>query len=135
MTGKTQDYRVDARGEVMALLRQMRQAAKDPARVRQITDQLEVLTMAHLEPSMPDPIPDVPLSRMHRRFFARLLKNLGHWVTRDQLMNALYFDSLRDEPEGNVLSVMYTKMRPKLTGSGFDIEGRQGCGYRLVATC
>lgn len=136
MPSRPQDYRGDARSEVLALLAQMHQAAKDPARVHQITDQIEVFAMAHLEPSASDPLPVVTMSKLERRLFMRLHKANGAVIHPERLMNALYFDKVGDEPHIKIVDVYVWKVRNRLRGTRYSIKNLHGQGYRLAeATC
>lgn len=131
MPGLHRNHRTDARAEVLALLAQMRSAARDPARVRALTDQLEVFARSHLEPSLPDPLPEVHLTRKQARLFARLKQDEGRMVRRGVLMDALYFDHVGDEPREKILDVYICKLRLVLRGTGYAIKVVHGEGFIL----
>lgn len=122
--------RLDPCTEVMALIDQMHRAARDPVRIHQLSDQLEMMTRSYLAPTIPDPLPDTHLSPMEARMLSRLLKGIGSLVTREQLMDAMYYDRA-DEPQVKIIDVLLCHLRKKLRGSQYRIDGVWGQGYRL----
>lgn len=125
-----ENVRVDFRKEVLGVLDQLHEAARNPERVRQLTDHLTVLARDYLTPSIPDPMPNVHLSKTQARLIARMLEADGGIVTRDQLMDAVYFDKM-EEPHDKILDVMICGLRKKLKSSGFQITNGWGNGYKL----
>lgn len=122
--------RTDARSDVLSLLDQMHRAARDPVRIHQITDQLEVLARSYLAPGVSDPVPDSHLTKTEQRLLARLMQSAGNMVTREYLMDAIYFDR-HNEPVVKIIDVYVCKLRKKLQGSQYVIENVHGQGYRL----
>ena len=120
----------DAQAQVLGLIAQMRAEANKPSRVVALSDQMELLVRSYLEPSLPDPVPGVRLSRMEGRIVARLQKVPGAVVSRQSLMDAMYFDRV-DEPESKIIDVLICRMRKKLRGTGYEIVSDWGLGYRM----
>lgn len=131
MTQVAQNIRTSARTEVLALLEQMHRAAKTPIRVHQISDQLEMLARTYLAPTIPDPFPERTFTKTQARILARLQESEGEIVTRDQLMDAVYFDS-RSEPVPKILDVFICKLRKKLAGTQYRIESVWAQGFRMT---
>jgi DNA-binding response OmpR family regulator len=121
--------------EVKALLAEMRAAANNPARIRQLTDSLEVFALEHIVPSGPwaeDVVPGARLTRKETRILSRLLEAKGRVVSREQLMNALYFDRAEDEPQIKIVDVFICKLRRKLAGSRVCISTVHGQGFSIA---
>lgn len=130
MTQVAQNIRTSARTEVLALIEQMHRAAKTPIRVHQISDQLEMLARTYLAPTIPDPFPERTFTKTQARILARLQESEGEIVTRDQLMDAVYFDS-HSEPVPKILDVFICKLRKKLAGTQYRIESVWAQGFRM----
>ena len=58
-----------------------------------------------------------------------LLNRLGHWVTKQQLIDGMY--ALSDEVSGNVIEVYIHRVRKKIMPAGITISMSRGLGYRL----
>lgn len=123
--------RSSGKADVLALLDQMRKAARNPVLVRDLSDQLEVLVMAYLEPVVDDPVPGVKFTRCQRRIVARLMERIGQTVRRDSLMNAMYFDRPDEEPDIKIVDVLVCQIRKKLKESDFEIINDRGIGYGI----
>lgn len=67
----------------------------------------------------------------HRAIMEKLVAARGKVVTRDSLIQAIYWD--RDEPEDadGVLKVHLCKLRRVVAHTGLDIETSWGRGYRI----
>lgn len=69
------------------------------------------------------------------RVVGAMARSPGEWFTIEALADAAY----RDDPNGGPLSggrsvqVRICQQRSRLNSLGWDIEGRVGSGYRLVA--
>lgn len=135
MSAKPTNSRTNARHEVEKLLEQMRAQARTlPENVsgsfNRLTDMIETIVRTYLEPAVIDPIPNINLTPSEGRIFGRLALQMGHIVHKDMLLDALYFDK-HHEAESKIIDVMICKMRRKLRGSRFAIEGIWGRGWVL----
>lgn len=63
-----------------------------------------------------------------------ILRNAKKFETRVTIHTRLYADRDDDAPDLKIIDVLICKMRPKLAGSGYAIEGLHGMGIRLKQT-
>lgn len=124
--------------EVNKLLDQMRaQARVLPANVsgsfNRLTDQIEMLVRTYLQPSPPELLNGIHLTKMEGRIVARLAVAMGRTVTKDLLLNAMYFDCRGEEPDGKILDILIFRIRQKLkaANSPLFIENIWGQGFTL----
>ena len=110
-------------------------------RVRQgdmnAADSLEVLLQSHLSDPPEDKYGAVHLSKQEKRIMDRLFARPGQLVTREQMFNALYFDSPDDRGDPNVPGVQICRLRKKLAGTQYQIPLSKACagGWRgLIAS-
>lgn len=130
MLRSTPNVRIDPCTEVLALIDQMHRAAGNRVMVHQLTDQLEVLTRSYFAPAVADPIPGEHLTKTSARILSRLMSAGGQMVSKEQLMDALYFDRAY-EPDVKILDVLICNLRKKLRGSRYRIETLHGEGWKL----
>lgn len=94
-------------------------------------DALEVLLRSYLEtPPEPEYVA-LRLTPQEVRIMRRLFIKPGIPVTRDALLDAMYFDKPGSEPPHCVPSVQLAKLRKKLAGSRFHIPS-PGRGYARI---
>ena len=72
---------------------------------------------------------EVILPAKELRVLEILLSRLGHWVTKQQLIEGMY--ALSDEVSGNVIEVYIHRVRKKIMPAGITISMSRGLGYRL----
>jgi DNA-binding response OmpR family regulator len=130
MTRHPENVAPDAREEVLELLRQLRVASHSPSHVLNISDKLEVLTRAHLTPSVEEPFKGVNLTKMESRLVSALMNRHGGIVSEDNLLNAMYFD--REEASASNIKVLFVRIRRKMADLPYVIENVWGQGYRLI---
>lgn len=136
---------MNAHARVIELLGEMRALAPFPAgrefiparkRYEELSDGLEVLTRAFMEPVLDEGWAQYGLTKKERRIAALLHKRLGHCVSREAIQDALYFDVVAadDEPDGvdKILDVFFCKMKPKLLSSPYSVENVRGEGLKMV---
>ena len=117
---------------VQAILRKMHEAVilGQPKTFQRFSDQLSIITMAHMELPF-DGFPDLPLGVLMRRMANCLILRIGKTVPRGQLLNAMYFDR-PNEPHHKIVDVQICKLRELLINSGYHIENIWGQGYKMV---
>lgn len=126
-----------AHEQVRALLGEMRDISRlahaDWAirRSEELSDSIETITRAYMDPGESLRDWGVHLSRKEQQIAAILHKRLGCIVTRNSLMDALYFDDPNGGPDGKIVDVFVCKLRKKLIGSGFMIKSIHGIGYSM----
>lgn len=133
MTGFPADCPVpDVRSEFMGLIQKMRGAITCGSyqRMHQLTGEMEMLARAYLEPVV-IPLPGIKFTASEARIIARLAQGNGDLVTKQQLMDALYFDRPGDEPCLKIVDVFICKTRKKMGAAAFHIETIFGQGYAL----
>jgi len=64
--------------------------------------------------------------------FRALLDNPGRVMTKEKLLDALYWDRPNDEPEIKIIDVFVCKLRKKLKPLGLEISTNWARGYGLV---
>lgn len=124
---------MDARSEVLDLLDKMRAAANDPQRVRTLSDQMEILARTYLEPVEPDISFGLRFTQKEGRLFARLMRHAGCIISRQQLMDAMYYDKVGDEPDAKVIDVFMVRVREKLRGTRWHVETAHGHGFYITS--
>lgn len=122
----------DLRADVLGLIDQMRAAASCAGQIQYISDQMEVLVRTGLESSPTELVPGVHFTKKEGRIFARLRHNTNQLVTKAQLMDAMYFDHIGDEPEPKIIDVLVHRLRRKLEDTKYQIENVWGQGFRLT---
>jgi DNA-binding response OmpR family regulator len=131
--------REDAHAQVRALLTQMRMVACGNAvmhkKLEEISDSIEVLTRAYMEPGIESFWLSCGLTETQRRIIAHLAQTPGRVVRKRQIHDALYFDRI-DAPEPKLVDVMICKIRQQLKkfNAPYRIETVWGTGYRLLET-
>jgi DNA-binding response OmpR family regulator len=94
------------------------------------SDELATFAKAALIPSEPVDWHLYKLSRKERCITEALHRRINHLVTKDTMMNILYFD--RPDPPGEkILDVFVHKIRGKIVGSGFAVETDYGQGWTM----
>ena len=74
--------------------------------------------------------PDIHLTQMQRVMLQAIFARNGGTVTRDQFMAILYTDQSSD-PSDKIIDVQISKLRQKLSGTGFKIVTDWGVGYHF----
>lgn len=101
-----------------------------PREASEISDKLEVLTMAHI---LPDPGIDwqaeYGLTRKESRIAAYLYSKLGKTAYKRPIYSDCYSDA--DGPDEKIIDIFICKIRKKLANSPFTIETVWGVGYRM----
>ena len=62
-----------------------------------------------------------------------LAERAGNYVQTDQIVLGVWRGYREPESAVNVVRVSISNMRPKVRSAGYEIQGLQGRGYRLVA--
>lgn len=75
--------------------------------------------------------PDVHLSPSERAILQILVRNEGRLVSYEAILSSLYAHN-SEQPEGNILKVFMSRMRPKLAGRGVRIATSYGVGWTLT---
>jgi DNA-binding response OmpR family regulator len=132
--------RTSPQSQVHELLDQIRcginiiPSAKMREELNSATDSIEVLMpLCGGLTAEQDEWPGLDLTKSQARLLGAMRGKLGHTFTKDDLMNALYFDR-PDEPEPKIVDVFICKLRKKLIGTGWEIKTTFGTGYRLERT-
>ena len=124
-----------AQADIRNLLNQMVAISTNPTTAQRISDQIEVLTMAFTA-SSPDDIwvNQYDLTESEARICRLLSTKMGQTVTRDALMNAIYFDRNGEEPNIKIVDIFICKLRKKLAARNCPlmIDNTWGKGYRLL---
>lgn len=127
----------DAHAEVRNLCEQIATISKHDPRIQRLTDEIETITKAYLEPrDVLEVWEQWKLSTLQARVAHLLHKRLGMNISRDAIMNALYFDRHPDEvPVEKILNVTVCHINKKFTkhGAPYKIENVWGRGYKMVA--
>ncbi len=133
---------ISPRKQVSDLLRQIRsmtsrlRAVAAPKLIDEInsaTDSIEVLMpLCDSATSEADMWPTVHLTLNHARLLGALRARMGQTVTKNALMDALYFDRPDDAPESKIIDVFICKIRKKIAHTGYAIKTVWGQGYKLV---
>ena len=118
---------------VIALLDKMKLAAKrgDLSLFERRSDELEVFTRAYI---LPEAAIDwrrqgIIVSVLQQRLLDRLFQSPGELVTRQNLMNAMYYDRPHSEPVDKIVDVFVCKLRKRLAGTKYEIRAEWGKGY------
>jgi len=121
--------------EVESLLRQMRRAAKDPIRMKQVSDEILTLCTAYMLPAeeVTEICPGVHLQPAERRIFGLLLAKKGLCVSKDALTAAASGKSWDLLPDSKIVDIRVCGLRKKLlqANAPYEIETIWGQGYRL----
>lgn len=115
----------DIRGEL--IVRNIRSVKIDEA-----TDDIEALTKVYMDPGEPQNWDGLRLTPKENELAKLLRARMGKTVSRDAIMNALYFDDPNGGPNIKIIDVFICKLRRKLIGSGFRIETDHITGYRMA---
>lgn len=115
----------DIRGELVA--RNIRSVKIDEA-----TDDIETLTKAYMDHGESHDWDGLRMTPKERAIAEYLRARMGKTVSRDAIMNALYFDDPNGGPDIKIIDVFMCKLRRKLIGSGFRIETDHVIGYRMT---
>lgn len=119
--------------DVHHLLGEMRALLIENKRFNELSDQLETLVMAHIEPREPDPwIRAYGLTVMQARLATFLHSKLGKDCSRHAIMNALYFERPNEEPDMKTLDVYVCHIRRKIKDSQYQIVNVWGKGYKMI---
>jgi DNA-binding response OmpR family regulator len=129
---------LDQRAEVRELLDRMTKLAAVclQPEAHRISAQIETLTSAYMEPTIPEHewIYDLPLNVQGRNILMCLSAKFGRIVNRESIYNALYFKRGGSGPDMKILDVLICKARNVLKeqDSPYWIETVWGVGYKLV---
>ncbi len=122
-----------AQQDVRRILDKMIAAAKNNPEVERLSCELEMLTMAYTLPSLDDFWTEkLGLTSSEARIVRLLNDKFGQSISKEAMMNALYFDRPGDEPDYKIVDVFICKIRKKLKGSPYAIEHSWGRGYRMT---
>lgn len=119
---------LSAYGEIERLLGEIRAVSHSPV-IDRCSDQIATLCRGYLSQAVNERWLELHLSDKERRFMDALFARPGKTVTRDSIMDALYFDQ-GNEPGPKILDVFATRIRDKICGSEFAIENVFGVGFR-----
>ncbi len=72
----------------------------------------------------------VSLTRRELSLLEVLLANQNKILSKAQIMDQIF--DFAAEPSENALEVIFTRLRPKLTGSGAEIRTHRGLGYQIA---
>ncbi len=129
---------MDAHAEVVKLLDQLRDRAKvfsprAQEEFNSVTDSIETLTRAYMAPEIPD-WSQYGLTKYETRLAECLHAKYGRPVSRDTIMDALYYDRAGEYPERKVIDVFVFRVRKHLEefGAPFQIETALGIGLKMV---
>jgi DNA-binding response OmpR family regulator len=73
----------------------------------------------------------VDLTGSEMRLLTALADRFPDVVTKEGIMDALYFDQIDDEPEIKIVDVFVCKVRKKVEALGLTINTAWGLGYSL----
>lgn len=120
------------REEVHRLFERMYDALDRPVlnrdQLRDCTDQISTITMAHVTPGEDGLWNGYKLSGSERRIADYLYRRLGKVVQKEVLLDLLY-GALNDTPEPKIIDVFICHIRKKLAQSAYSIESDYGGGY------
>lgn len=91
-----------------------------------------MLSASYCVPSAIELPAGVSLSKHQNRFLNALYARQDQLVTKQQLMDALYFDHAGDEPGEKILDVYCCHLRKKIASLPWKILTIFGQGYKLV---
>lgn len=112
---------MDAFQEVENLLAQIRAVSASPA-VERASDRLSVLCSAYMASPLEDKWSAIGhFTEMEVRILNRLFQRPGAHVSRDSLLNAMYYDKDDLGATSRCLDVFLTKIRRKLEGTPYSI--------------
>ena len=119
--------------EVTRVIEQIRVAAhkNKPDTIDRLTDELTTLTAVWAEPGPAEDWQHLGLTPFRGRVAEVMRRNLGRIVSREKIMNALYFARAGDEPHHRTIDVFICGIRKTLKGK-FDIETVNGLGWRMT---
>lgn len=136
MTRACDSYHPNPQGDVLGLISRLYEAANDPERVRKYSDQIEMLVRTHMAPQdLAAQYPKLNLTRIEARLFGRLHRLVGEGVSRQSLMDAIYFDFLGEEPHDKIIDVFVCHIRQKLKDANIPlkIQSIWGFGFKMAA--
>lgn len=107
-----------AHGELEALLGKIRAAAPSP-KVSDLADAISILCRSFMEPAGDDRWNYMGLTVSECRILNRLLQRPGETVSRESLMDAVYFDRPDREPADKIIDIYISNLRKKLRGTEF----------------
>lgn len=114
---------------VTRLLGEMRAVAANPSKFQAISDQISILTAAYMAPhSLWN---DFRMSGQMTRIADLLHSKMGKIVSRDAILNAMYFDNPNGEKTAKNIDVQVFRIRKQLRDK-FDIETIWGQGYKMT---
>lgn len=96
------------------------------------SDEMRVFSEAFLLPSVVTKWDQYGLTTKQARIAEVLHARMNQGVSKEMIMNALYFDRPDSEPEIKIVDVFICKIRQKLENSLYRIETLWGKGYRMV---
>jgi DNA-binding response OmpR family regulator len=119
--------------DVVGLLGEMKKAVNNPIRFDYLSDQIEIMARAYCVPNeVPAISTRIRLTKCERRLLNVLYAHRNKTTTNGQIMDALYFDSMRDEPNPEVIGVFVHSLRKKIKGLPWEIRNIHGEGFELV---
>lgn len=119
---------LNARDEVERLLDQIRAISPSQA-VERASNQISVLCRGYMTANTPSAWDKFKFSKREQRFVNRIFARPDTLVTREAIMDAVYFDQHK-EPSAKIIDVFMTRIRSKLVGSPYSIETIHGYGFK-----
>lgn len=102
-------------------------------RIHTLSERIEVLAEPYMTPKIDEKWIAYGMSPMQCRLIDVLTIRKGEIVSKDAILNALYFDRPNGPPEGKIVDVMICKMNKLLRDSPHRIENVFGVGYRYAS--
>lgn len=121
---------LESQKTVASMLAQMKAAvfARNFDHYELLSDELAIFAKASLLPSEPVNWQKYGVSRSERMICELLHRNMDRLITKDGIMDMLYFDR-PDPPSREIINIFVFKIRRKLASSPFEIECRMGQGW------
>ncbi len=121
--------------QVEGLISKMKSAVmvRDMASMERFSDELSVLCMAYMEPTIPNPAPGIWLTPNERDILHLLATKASKGASRDAIFTILEYNSRGGAPQMKSADVYVCRLRQKLAAANSDyrIDTVWGWGYRM----
>ncbi len=127
---------MDATTEINNLLAKIRNLANQDPRIVRATHAIEFLVRGNMPVVDHGAWADIYMSPSEARVMSSLFARPGRLMTKDKIMDSLYYDRPGDEPDSGtkIVDVFICKLRERLKGTKFRIETIHWQGYKGVIT-
>ena len=127
-----QDNKDASYEDVVGLLGEMKKAVNNPIRFDYLSDQIEIISRAYCAPKESPLLEKIRITKCERRLLNILYAHKNRLTTVDQIMDAVYFDKVGDEPNREIIGVFVHSLRKKIKGLPWEIRNHHSEGFELV---